>query len=64
MNAFLIQSHNGWVLIDTGYPGTIELLRSSLDRLGLKIPDIQHIVLTHLHPDHTGELAQIKAISQ
>ena len=58
MNAYLIQLDNRLILIDTGAG---ELLGSKLDKLpdslrsvGVQPELITDILLTHIHPDHSG----------
>src|SRR2546425_9924456 len=60
MNAYLIQLDNKLILVDTGAG---ELLGPKLDKLpdslksvGLKPEQITDILLTHIHPDHSGGL--------
>ena len=41
-------------LIDPGPGSTIATLRSSLEKLGLRISDLNLVLLTHIHLDHAG----------
>jgi glyoxylase-like metal-dependent hydrolase (beta-lactamase superfamily II) len=56
-------SLNQAVLIDTGLAGEMWLLRRTLKEIGVAWRDIQAILLTHGHIDHTGHLARIKQLS-
>jgi len=47
----LVRLKNATLLLDLG-AGTIRRLLEA----GVSISDISHILLSHLHPDHTGEL--------
>jgi 7,8-dihydropterin-6-yl-methyl-4-(beta-D-ribofuranosyl)aminobenzene 5'-phosphate synthase len=49
------KDHN--VLFDTGLDGSI--LLSNLSKLGIQPGEIQHLVLSHEHSDHTGGLAAL-----
>ena len=44
----------GVALIDPGPSTTLERLRSELDRMGMTVGDVRHILLTHIHLDHAG----------
>lgn len=60
VNMFLLDSDDGYALIDTGLPGSADAILKGLTELG-KPPDaIRHILLTHAHPDHIGSLAAVK----
>jgi len=60
VNVYLLESLNGLVLIDTGSPGNADVILQAVHELGKQPSDIHHILLTHLHPDHTGSLATLK----
>ncbi len=42
------------VLIETGPASTLEHLSAGLDAHGLKLADIRHALVTHIHLDHAG----------
>ncbi len=53
VNAFLVGAQDGWVLVDTGVPGTASWIRrAARARFGDRPPTA--IVLTHGHFDHAG----------
>ena len=62
INAFLLDNGKQVVLIDAGgsaaLSGSMGKLLSSLKMSGYEPEDISTILLTHLHPDHIGALAQ------
>jgi glyoxylase-like metal-dependent hydrolase (beta-lactamase superfamily II) len=43
-------------LVDTGFPGQLELIRAELTKLGLSLDQIKRIILTHQDIDHIGNL--------
>jgi len=47
----LVRLENATILLDLG-AGTIRRLLET----GVSISDVSHVLLSHLHPDHTGEL--------
>jgi len=60
VNAFLIDSDDGLTLIDTGVAGSSEKILQAIRMLGRQPADLQHILVTHCHGDHTGSLAELK----
>ena len=49
-------------LIDTGpkYPGLLEFVRERLNTIGFGFEDIERIIATHGHVDHTGSATEIR----
>ena len=60
VNTFFIDSPEGCVLIDTGFPGSEGTILQAIGELGKKPADLRHIILTHAHPDHIGSYAALK----
>jgi glyoxylase-like metal-dependent hydrolase (beta-lactamase superfamily II) len=60
VNAFLIRSRDGLILVDTGLPGSESKILAAVAGLGYGPADVRHIFVTHLHADHTGSLAALK----
>ena len=60
VNAFLLESDDGLILIDTGIPGSADKILGAISALGKQPADIHQILVTHLHADHTGNLAALK----
>lgn len=50
-------------LIDTGpkFPGSLQFVRDQLQSAGFGFKDVERIIATHGHVDHTGLAAQIRA---
>jgi len=59
--AFLVEG-NEPVLVDAGVPGTTgeEELRGGLAEHGHSPGDIAHVLLTHAHSDHTGQVPTLR----
>ena len=55
----VIKDGNNLTLIDTGYPGQIEYIKSELEKDGLDINNIKTIILTHHDIDHMGNVKSI-----
>jgi len=60
VNVFLLESENGWALIDTGVPNSADQILAAFKQIGNQPTDIRHIIITHGHPDHIGSLAALK----
>jgi glyoxylase-like metal-dependent hydrolase (beta-lactamase superfamily II) len=53
-NVYLVHSDPGWVLIDAAWPGNAELIRDTAESLFGPGTHPAAILLTHIHPDHSG----------
>jgi glyoxylase-like metal-dependent hydrolase (beta-lactamase superfamily II) len=60
VNAFLFRHKGRWALIDTGAGNsmgpTLGKLVDNLRGLGVQPEEIETVLLTHLHPDHSNGL--------
>ena len=63
VNAYLVVTDDGLVLVDTGLPGTHAKLQRELAEAGRSLGDIRTVLLTHWHTDHTGGLPRVRATS-
>lgn len=54
ISAFLLETHRGPVLIETGPESRFAHLEQSLNDLGYAVRDIRHVLVTHIHLDHAG----------
>ncbi|NIJ54099.1 MBL fold metallo-hydrolase [Dyadobacter arcticus] len=59
VNAFVIED-NGLTLVDTGSKNSKDKIFSAIKRAGKNPDDINKIILTNAHPDHSGSAADIK----
>ena len=62
-NVYLIAGDT-LTLVDTGFKGKAKEIMERIVGLGYSFSDIANIILTHHHPDHTGNLAALKEITQ
>jgi hydroxyacylglutathione hydrolase len=60
-NCYLIATHDGFALIDTGYPHMRTRLVQALDDTGCRPDNLKLIVLTHGDIDHSGNAAYLRA---
>ena len=54
---WVISAGTSRVLLDMGWPGTMHIMRNSLDRMGIPLSAIRLGIAAHFHFDHAG-LAQ------
>ena len=60
VNSFLLETEDGLLIIDTGYPGSADKLFAAVREKGHDPADIRHLVLTHCHIDHAGSAAEVR----
>ncbi len=54
VNAFIVHSDRGCVLVDAGLPGSTSKFDRALQSIGRNLSDVSLIVVTHGHIDHAG----------
>jgi len=55
----LLDGQLGPALVDTGLPGSENVIAEELSRLGLRLADLNAVIVTHHDLDHVGSLAAI-----
>jgi hydroxyacylglutathione hydrolase len=63
VNAHLIKTEAGCMLVDTGIPGSERKIERVLSQHDLTFKDIKLIVVTHAHTDHAGSAARVRELS-
>ena len=61
VNAYLVKTDAGFVLIDTGMAGNRATIERELRAAGCAPGDLQLIVITHGDPDHSGNASYLRA---
>jgi glyoxylase-like metal-dependent hydrolase (beta-lactamase superfamily II) len=61
VNAYLLASKDGLVLIDAGWPGKADVIFKAVQDSGHDPKNIRHLILTHGHIDHAGSAAEVLA---
>jgi glyoxylase-like metal-dependent hydrolase (beta-lactamase superfamily II) len=54
VGAFLLRTEDGWALVDCGPASTAHVLEHELRTHGRRVGDLRHLLLTHIHLDHSG----------
>lgn len=62
-NYYLEPCDNGFLLIDAGWHGKGDVFKKELNLLGIKPEQINYILLTHHHHDHTAIVEELKAVT-
>ena len=52
--AYLIESNEGLILIESGPESTFSHLEEALHNIGFSTSQVKHVLLTHIHFDHAG----------
>jgi len=55
----VVWDENMVILIDTGYPGQLQLIREAIEKAGADFEKLKMIILTHHDIDHIGNLSAI-----
>ena len=65
VNTYLVRADNGYLLVDCGWDtaDTLRTLEGHLRALDIRLPDVRHLVITHIHPDHYGLAGRLREIS-
>jgi glyoxylase-like metal-dependent hydrolase (beta-lactamase superfamily II) len=66
VHLYLVEADEGFILIDTGVNTSeaFAALKRKLGDLGLDFEALTHIIITHFHSDHCGQVAHIRELGQ
>lgn len=59
VSAYVLARGSEVAIVDTGTSGSADQIADALTLLGADWPDVDHVVLTHLHGDHVGGLPEV-----
>lgn len=59
-SSFLLKYSEGYLLIDTSFPNDYKKLKEKIKSIPVEISDINYILLTHYHHDHSGSAAMLR----
>jgi glyoxylase-like metal-dependent hydrolase (beta-lactamase superfamily II) len=54
VGAYLVETDDGPALFDCGPTTCIDALKAGLAEMDLALPDVRHLLLSHIHLDHAG----------
>jgi metallo-beta-lactamase class B len=60
---YLITTHKGNILINTGLASSLPLIKTNIQALGFNLADVKILLTTQAHYDHMGAMAGIKKIT-
>jgi len=60
VNTVFLDDENGPIIVDCGMPDSAEKILKGLKEIGHAPEDVQKIIVTHKHIDHTGSLEALK----
>lgn len=52
--SYLVPCPDGYVLVETGPATTQAVLESKVKALGIALEEVKHVLVTHIHLDHSG----------
>ena len=58
-NTYLIEGRDGYLLLDTGWAGTLPAFYRALGEMKVAAQEIRYVLVTHYHPDHLGIVQDI-----
>lgn len=63
LTSFLFVTPKGNILLDTGVPENVPMIKANVEKLGFRFNDIKILLNSHAHFDHAGGFAEIKKLT-
>jgi metallo-beta-lactamase class B len=63
LTSYLFVTPKGNILLDTGVPENVPLVRRNIEKLGFRLEDTKILLNSHAHFDHAGGLAEVKKLT-
>jgi metallo-beta-lactamase class B len=63
LGAYLFTGEEGHVLLDGATPEGAAVIKANIAKLGFKLSDVKILLNSHAHFDHSGGLADLKAVT-
>jgi glyoxylase-like metal-dependent hydrolase (beta-lactamase superfamily II) len=63
VNAYVLVRGNEVAIVDTGVANSADKINAVMKSASRDWPDVQHVILTHYHPDHVGSMNEVMAAS-
>jgi metallo-beta-lactamase class B len=63
VSSFLIATPDGSILLDGTFKESASQIASNIAALGFRVSDVKYLLLSHVHYDHAGGLAELKRLS-
>ena len=60
VNAYLLDAADGCAVVDSGFPGSAPDILKAIASIGRQPSDVKYLILTHGHPDHIGNAAELR----
>jgi len=60
VDSYLLDTEDGLLLLDTGYPNSADKIFAAVRESGHDPARIRHLLLTHCHVDHAGSAAEVR----
>ncbi len=63
VSAYVLARGNRAAIVDTGTAGSATAIGQTLQEMGLTYDDVDHLILTHRHGDHTGSTGEVMTMA-